>query len=135
MRQPLAVLKISASPAGRQPELLEIIKEEVNVKEVAVDNDIENIYLNTELTPELIQEGQAREIVRFIQEMRKEAGYEVDNRIRVSHSGASEVFEKFGDLIAGEVLADQFSEEELDSPDLEKEFDIENEKIKICIKR
>ncbi|MCX6765524.1 MAG: DUF5915 domain-containing protein, partial [Candidatus Moranbacteria bacterium] len=77
----------------------------------------------------------AREIIRHIQEMRKEASYEVDNRIKVSYSGASEVFEKFGSMIVKEVLADELKSEELESFDLEKEFNIEGVKIKIQIKK
>ena len=55
--------------------------------------------LDTEITEELKLEGQAREIIRFIQEMRKEAGYEVDNRIKVWYTGLFEVFQAFGDII------------------------------------
>ncbi|KKU55604.1 MAG: hypothetical protein UX75_C0004G0041, partial [Candidatus Moranbacteria bacterium GW2011_GWE2_47_10] len=52
----------------------------------------------------------AREVVRFIQEMRKEAGYEVDNRIKIWYNGLSEVFSGFGELISKETLADGLNE-------------------------
>lgn len=42
------------------------------------------IAMNLEITPELETEGQARDLVRFIQEARKEAGYEVDDRISLN---------------------------------------------------
>lgn len=133
VRQPLRVLSIKYNILV---DLLDIIKEEVNVKSIVVNKEQKsNVVLDTELTPELKLEGQAREIIRFIQEMRKEAGYEVDNRIRVGYAGAAEVFEKFGDLIAKEVLADELKKGELKSSDLRKEFKIESEKIKILIKR
>jgi len=92
------------------------------------------IELNTEITGDLKLEGQAREIIRFIQEMRKEAGYEVDNRIKVCYSGKPEVFEKFGELIQKEVLATELIPDKIDQPDLEKEFEMEGE-LKISIKR
>ena len=41
------------------------------------------ISMNLEITPELELEGYARDLVRFIQEARKEAGYNVEDRIRI----------------------------------------------------
>jgi isoleucyl-tRNA synthetase len=112
---------------------VEIIKEELNVKGVVFGFD--KIELDTEITPELKLEGQAREVVRAIQEMRKEARFEVDNRIKVAYSGGEEIFAKFKDLIAKEVLADELQSGSLDNASLEKEFNIDGEKIKIGIKR
>ncbi len=133
VRQPLSALSIKYNVLTG---LLDIIKEEVNVKSVAVNkNQAENVVLNTEITEELKLEGVAREIIRHIQEMRKEAGYEVDNRIEVCYSGASEVFKKFGDLIAKEVLAEELKSGELKESDLEKDFNIEGEEVKIQIKK
>jgi len=134
VRQPLAELKITNCELGK--DFLEIIKEEVNVKEVIiVKGEAQKIELNTEITKDLKLEGQAREIIRFIQEMRKEAGYEVDNRIAVGYVGGSMVFEKFKDTIAKEVLANEIKSGESKNADLEKEFNLEKEKVKIWIKR
>jgi isoleucyl-tRNA synthetase len=152
VRQPLGELRIKNCELSG--ELLEIIKEEVNVKNVARDFVIKvepskfilnggdvnlKLELNTEITPELKLEGQAREIIRYIQEMRKEAGYEVDNRIKVWYNGMAKVFgdEKMKDIIAKETLADEvLSKEEITFEiDLEKEFTIEGEKFIIAIKK
>ncbi|HOX10778.1 MAG TPA: isoleucine--tRNA ligase [Candidatus Moranbacteria bacterium] len=128
VRQPLSVLSIKYNVSSM--DLLEIIKDEINVKSVEVNEDLaENITLNTEITEDLKLEGQAREIVRFIQEMRKEAGYEVDNRIIVCYSGMSQVFNKFGELIAKEVLANELKSGSMDNMDLEKEVSVDGEKI------
>lgn len=97
--------------------------------------EVLSVELDTNITPELRLEGIAREIIRHIQQMRKEADYEIDNRIKVSYSGVSEVFDKFGKEIAKEVLAGELKSEKLKEFDLEKEFSIENQKIKIQIKR
>jgi isoleucyl-tRNA synthetase len=138
----------------------DIIKEELNIKEIRFVNKVDrklvtrslNIYsepdetsatidptkmigINIEITEVLKLEGQAREIIRHIQEMRKEAGYEVDNRIGVAYVGMSEVFEKFSSLISKEVLANSLSEGKIDSADLEKEFEIDEEKLMIQIKK
>jgi isoleucyl-tRNA synthetase len=133
VRQPLGVLSIKYNVLE---DLLDIIKEEVNVKSVVVNkNQDSNVFLDTEITPELKLEGQAREIIRFIQEMRKEAGYEVDNRIVVSYAGMLQVFDKFREIIAKETLANSIKAEELEKFDLEKESVIDGEKIKLQIRK
>ena len=68
------------------------------------------VVLDTNLTPELIEEGFVREVISKIQTMRKEADFEVMDRIKVTYEGsekAEAVFEKNNTLIAGEVLADE----------------------------
>ncbi|EKD46913.1 MAG: hypothetical protein ACD_67C00019G0001 [uncultured bacterium] len=137
VRQPLASITVKESFQKEiQDELVEIIKEELNIKEVLFDGEqTEKVVLNIEMTTELVQEGMAREIVRHIQEMRKEAGYEVDNRINVWYNGKSEVFEKFGDLIAKETLADAIVVGSPDDSDLTKELVIDEKTMNISIKR
>ncbi len=64
--------------------------------------------LDTRLTPELISEGHARDIIRLIQNARKNAGLEVSDRIRLVLEVAPELepaVRDFGDVIKGEVLA------------------------------
>ena len=71
------------------------------------DNGIK-VVLDTNLTPELLEEGFVREIISKIQTMRKEADFEVMDKIRVTYEGsekAEAVFEKNSTLIGGEVLA------------------------------
>lgn len=133
VRQPLAKITVNENV---MEELVETIKEELNVKEVLVVADQEEkIILDTELTEELRQEGIAREIIRHIQEMRKEAGYEIENRILVGYSGMNNVFENYGDMISKEVLADKIGAEILEMADIEKEFNIEGGFLKISLKK
>ena len=71
------------------------------------DNGI-TVVLDTNLTEELLEEGFVREIISKIQTMRKEAGFEVMDKITVTYEGsekAESVFEKHGDEIGNEVLA------------------------------
>ena len=70
VRQPLAKLEIKSElPA----EYLEIIKDELNVKEVVVNTKIEEeVALDTNLTSELLEEGRVRDAMRLVQEWRKE---------------------------------------------------------------
>lgn len=133
VRQPLN--KFSIFNFQFSDEIIEIIKDELNVKNVLMDCKKEDeIVLDTEITEDLKLEGQAREVIRFIQEMRKAAGYEVDNRIVVSYAGVPQVFEKYGEMIAKEVLANKISPENIDA-DLEKEFAVDKEAVKIQIKK
>jgi len=75
VRQPLSSLKIKNKGLKTQYDLLQLIKDEVNVKEVLFDGDIENeVELDTMLNEELKEEGAAREFIRALQNSRKEAG-------------------------------------------------------------
>ena len=71
------------------------------------DNGI-TVVLDTNLTEELLEEGFVREIISKIQTMRKEAGFEVMDKIFVTYNGsekAEDVFGKYADKIGQEVLA------------------------------
>lgn len=134
VRQPLSKLQITNCQL--RDELIEIVKEELNVKEVEkIDGKELKIELNTEISEELKLEGQSREIIRFIQEMRKEAGYEVDNRIQIGYAGGKDVFDKFGSIIAKEALATELKEGLFSEADLQKSFKVDKEEIGITIKR
>jgi len=147
VRQPLSKFSIfSAESEPRQGggnfqfsnDIIEIIKDELNVKEVIEDREKEDeMALDTEITEDLKLEGQAREIIRHIQEMRKEAGYEVDNRIVVSFEGMKDLFAKLDlrKMIEKEVLATKLSDEKMEHFDLEKEFKINREDLKIRISK
>ena len=66
------------------------------------------VVMDTNLTPELIEEGFVREIVSKIQTMRKEAGFEVMDKIKVTYDGsekAEKVFAEYAEQIGQETLA------------------------------
>jgi isoleucyl-tRNA synthetase len=132
VRQPLSVLSIKSETL--ENELIEIIKEELNVKKIKFNNKQEEaIILSLKINKELKLEGQAREVIRFIQAMRREADYQVDDRIIVGIKGANEVIGKFGDIIQKEVLANDLKDELIKKADLQKEFLIDEKKIEISI--
>lgn len=151
VRQPLSKLDVYVPESTNlREEMQEIIRDEVNVKkvirhfilkaemvkfELKMGNVNFGINLNTEITPELKLEGQAREIIRYIQEMRKEAGYEVDNRIEVGYAGGEEIFEKCGEIIAKETLANKLENQLISGADLQKELMIDEFKIIVSIRR
>jgi isoleucyl-tRNA synthetase len=86
VRQPLSQLKIKQGELVKG--LLELIKEEVNVKEVVFDSKMgKEIELDIKITPKLKEEGTIREVVRQIQEMRKKAGLQPKDRISILYEG------------------------------------------------
>ena len=64
------------------------------------------VALETTLTPDLEAEGLARELVRKVNDLRKDAGFEISDRIALRYGGAiAPTIERFRDLVAGETLA------------------------------
>jgi isoleucyl-tRNA synthetase len=104
VRQPLALL--SVPNLGTFVDYAAILKDEVNVKQVEQASQLE---LDVHLTPTLRQEGQAREIIRYVQAARKAAGLQIDDRISLSlQTDVSElraVIDRYQDTIGQEVLA------------------------------
>ncbi len=81
---------------------------------VTENNQDMTVVLDTNLTPELIDEGFVRELISKIQTMRKEAGFEVTDRILVySRTGekVKRIMEQYGDTIKTDVLADCITED------------------------
>ncbi len=78
VRQPLGALRVKNLPLHKKNKeaIIGLIKDETNVKQVAIDNMIENeAELDTNITAELKKEGQFREIVRFVQDIRKKQNF------------------------------------------------------------
>lgn len=95
------------------------------------------IALDTTLDEQLITEGVAREVVNRIQNMRKEAGYAVVDRIDIAFQGnkkLSAMIKSQEEYIKRETLAEKVLSE-ADGMDMKKEFEIENEIIHIAIRK
>jgi isoleucyl-tRNA synthetase len=74
VRQPLQSLTINGDRSVLTEEYIELIKDEVNVKDIYFDKSIpQDVSLDTTLTPELLAEGAVREVMRAVQDMRKQA--------------------------------------------------------------
>lgn len=130
VRQPLS--EFSVGDIELHDEMLEILKEELNVKSVVIGKPL---ALNTEVTEELKLEGEAREIIRAIQEGRKKAGFEVSDRIVLGYQGKEKVFEMFVDMIAKEVLATEVKNEEIENSEYSETVELEGEKFTFALKR
>jgi isoleucyl-tRNA synthetase len=96
------------------------------------------VALDTNITDDLKKEGYARDIVRMIQEMRKEADYEVDDRIYVSIEAGGivdEAITQFSDYIMTETLASEIQRSGNMEWDKEKEIFIEDLCVKIGVRK
>ena len=94
------------------------------------------VILDTNLTPELIEEGFVRELISKIQTMRKEAGFEVMDRIHIYAKGneiISGILTKYGAEIRSEVLADEIVLGE--TKGYEKEWNINSEKVTMAVEK
>lgn len=114
-RQPLRVAKVTTD-RHINDELLEIMQEEINVKSITVIKDAKStIEIDLKLDAALIDEGAAREITRRVQNLRKQSGLEVDDRIKLGFKtedpDVRRVIEAHKDIIQSETLAKEISEE------------------------
>lgn len=120
VRQPLASVKLvntisRDTPAEVAQFLIDITKDELNVKSVEIVTDSESesaqpsVVYDLTITPELKREGLMREIVRHVQSARKQAGLQIDDRIMLSISSddseISQAINAFADVIKSETLA------------------------------
>ena len=99
------------------------------------DNDIA-VVLDTNLTPELVEEGFVREIVSKIQTMRKEAGFEVTDKIRVyvkDNKTIQNIMETHAGEIRSEVLAEEIVSDQLCG--YEKEWNINSQKVTLAVEK
>ena len=97
------------------------------------DNGI-TVVLDTNLTPELLEEGFVREIISKIQTMRKEADFEVMDKITVTYTGtekAEKVFADNADMIGTETLA--VSVQKADPAGYVKEWKINGENVTLGV--
>ncbi len=93
------------------------------------------VAIDTELTPELIEEGMVREVISKLQTMRKDSGFEVMDHIKVAVSGSEKVLgiiEKNKEQIAHDVLAEDISAADAENA---KEWDINGEKVSIAVEK
>ncbi|MBR4407498.1 MAG: isoleucine--tRNA ligase [Clostridia bacterium] len=104
---------------------------------VIMTENNKTVVLDINLTEELILEGMFRELTREIQVLRKEANYNVEDRvvlnIQTDGESLSKVLASFGEKIKKEALVTEIKP--LDSFDMEKEVEVNGETAKITIKR
>ena len=112
-----------------------LVSTEENAGFVTVTEHDLSVVLDTNLTPELIEEGFVREIVSKVQTMRKEAGFEVTDHIVLSHHGNSlieGIFARHGAEIAADTLADSIK---LGSAGYVKDWEINGESVTLGVEK
>lgn len=141
VRQPLQSVTLHGI-SKLQPELMAIVQEELNVKEVKlaeVSAEAAELQaqVDTSLTDELRAEGIVRELIRYIQNVRKEAGLEVEDRISLfvetESPEVNEAIETHRELIVSETLAEEFGEVPADAH--ETTVKIEGLEVKIALSK
>lgn len=106
VRQPLKSITVPRLP----DEYIEVLKEELNVKEVKWGD---GVALDTQITDELHLEGLSRDVIRAVQNARKQAGLEVDDRINLylsSETKLKKAISEHASAIKQEVLAESFTD-------------------------
>lgn len=148
VRQPLASVKLintisQDTPAEVVQFLIDIAKDELNVKSVEIVTDSESesaqpsVVYDLTITPELKREGLMREIVRHVQSARKQAGLQIDDRIVLSISSddseISQAVDTFADVIKSETLAVELNS----AADESEKYDakIEGKLVEISLKK
>ena len=124
---------------GTEVELTEsdVLVETVEKSGFVTESDARlAVVLDTNLTPELIEEGFVREIVSKVQTMRKEAGFEVVDRIRLGCKGndkIAEILTRNEDSIKKDVLANEFVNGALSG--YEKQWSINGEDVTLSVEK
>ncbi|HYM49623.1 MAG TPA: isoleucine--tRNA ligase [Candidatus Limnocylindrales bacterium] len=136
IRQPLNAMTVADRPLDR--ELESILLEELNVKQVRYEGEGGGVVLDTVVTPELRLEGLARDLVRGIQELRKQSGFAVEDRIAIAYDGdglMAQALERWRDYIAAETLAVEVTRGAGVAGGFEKTFSADGESLRISIRK
>ncbi len=142
VRQPLQKIKIKNEKLKitiKNERLSELIKDEINIREIIFDDKIkEEIELDTNITSELAEEGQIREFIRQIQDLRKKAGLTPKDRILIFHSATADlekVLRRNEKEILKETRAEKMEKISSGQKKQAEEIKINGEKISISIQR
>jgi len=134
VRQPLARLTIPYGELREKQELLQLIKEEVNVKEISFGGEF---GFDTAITPELREEGIVREFVRNVQEMRRDGGFRPNNRIRCQIVGSpaiEAILARWRETAQKEINAVEFTVGGKKKFRVERECEFEGERLWVGIR-
>lgn len=116
LRQPLSCATINGKNIVIRSEIIKIMSDELNVKKIAiVESKEELVTLDTVITEELKLEGQLRDFVRTIQELRKGANVAYDQVVSVAYEDTVEnkkIVEKYHDEICKQALVKELTPNE-----------------------
>ncbi len=138
VRQPLQTLKIFSEELEGDEELKEVLKGEVNVKEVVVDKNLDDVELDTELSHQLKEEGWMRDLVRRIQRGRQDAGLDPKDDIILAIEGDDEIsslVERKREKFKKEVNASEIGIKSLKNYDIDFETKVSDYKVRITLRK
>ena len=125
--------EVEGQPVTVEAADVEIISEDIPGWLVSNEGNL-TVALEVELTPELKKEGTARELINRIQNLRKETGLEITDRIKLTiapHEETNAAIEAFGDLIKSQVLANSITIADNDG----SEVDMDEYKLNIKVEK
>ena len=149
-----AILALDPEPAARQFMAGQSVTVQVEAESYAIQPDEVEVHaearpglvvsadgpylaaLHTTLTPELVQEGLAREFVRRVQDLRKQAGFEIADRIRIHLSasgGLTQAIQVHRSYIMGETLAVAFDSEPAPADAIQAQLDFDGENARVAL--
>ncbi len=139
VRQPLQSLEVKNFKSRMNEELLAILKDEINVKEIIFDPKLkEDFVLDANITPELKEEGTVRELVRMVQGLRQDGGLAPKDRIVLMLEAGLEVkgvVERNKNAIMKEISASAIVLKRFDKFDVEIDTKFDGDQIWIGIKK
>jgi len=151
VRQPLSIIEVGVPKIEIAPEILDIIKEELNIKEIKLvekptqgknwilekeEEKFVNLY--TLISPELREEGMIRELIRIVQDLRKKQEYKPEDTINLyieCPKDIEEIFRRGEEKITSQTKTKEIIFDKLDSPEVEKKLNLEGKEIRVSIKK
>lgn len=149
-RQPLAELEVRKLEATLRQEVVDLLKEEVNISTIYFRDNLKKekgwifikeggveLALNPDITPSLKKEGDKREIVRNIQRLRKKAGLTAEDKITIFFSGDKELtdlFRKKKEEIKRETIAEKVKERK-ERGEARKEIEIDGKPFYLALEK
>src|SRR6185436_5545463 len=141
VRQPLASLTLKNKSLEGKTELLKLLSDEVNVKEIKFDTGLASesgLALDLQITPQLKEEGVIRELTRTIQGLRQDAKFQMGDEIVLMLAGSDE----FSDLVQRHsptlkklVSAKQLELKRSDKFDAQLETEVDGHKLWIGVRK
>ena len=151
VRQPLSIIEVGTPKIEIVPEILDIIKEELNIKEIKLvekPTQGENwilekegekfVNLYTLITPELREEGMVRELIRIVQDLRKKQEYKPEDIINLyieCPKDIEEIFRRGEEKITSQTKTKEIIFDKLDSSEVEKKLNLQGKEIRVSIKK
>ena len=134
-----AVVDLDGDTFEVTPEEVEVkVSQQVTEGYAVAEDDGYVAVLDTQLSPDLVNEGLAREVVRRVQTLRRDSDFNLDDRIVISYTASkklAEAIEQFSAYICEETLGENLLHDDAEDGYQREDFEIEGETLSIGVKR